>query len=306
VNSDKDLQGKVYVVTGANSGIGFAAARDFARRGAEVVMVCRNAERGQRARECLLADGGGQPLHLLLADFSSLASVNSLADELCARFPAVDVLCNNAGGANGSRRVTGEGFERTFVTNHLSAFLLTRRLLPALEKAAGDAPSRVVFTASYGHKHSPLDFDDLNLAQGYSTLKAYGRSKLMNLLTARELQRRYGERGVVAASFHPGAVRTGIWRKGGLLATLMGFFMYPFMRSEDKGAETLVWLAAADAEQARQPGGDYFYDCRKVSVAPFATDEAARRLWEVSEALVAPYRQEDGDGAAQTARKERD
>ena len=291
MSSVKDLQGKVYVVTGANSGIGLAAAHDFARRGAELVMVCRSAERGQQARERILAATGSQSVHLLLADFSSLASVNSLADALLARFPAVHVLCNNAGGANGSRRVTEEGFERTFVTNHLSGFLLTRRLLPALLQAAGDEPARVVFTASYGHKHSPLDFEDLNLARGYTTLKAYGRSKLMNVLTARELQRRFGEQGVVASSFHPGAVRTGIWRKGGLLATLMGLAMYPFMRSEEKGAETLIWLAAARDEQARQPGGDYFYDRRKVSVAPFVTDEAAHRLWEISERLVAPYRQ---------------
>lgn len=285
-------------MTGANSGIGFVAARDFARRGAELVMVCRDAERGQSAREVIQRATGSQSLHLQLADFSLLASVNSLADELLARFPAVHVLCNNAGGANGSRQVTAEGFERTFVTNHLSAFLLTRRLLPALAQAAmDDEPSRVVFTASYGHKHSPLDFNDLNLEEGYTTLKSYGRSKLMNVLTARELQRRHGEEGIVAASFHPGAVRTAIWRKGGTLARLMGLAMYPFMRSEEKGAETLIWLAAAAAEEARQPGGDYFQDRRKAGIASFVTDEGARRLWEVSEELVQPYLQQNAESA---------
>ncbi|MEX2468563.1 MAG: SDR family oxidoreductase [Pseudohongiellaceae bacterium] len=295
MSNDKDLQGKVYVVTGANSGIGFVAARDFARRGAELVMVCRDAERGQRAREDIQSATGSQSLHLLLADFSLLASVNNLADELLARFPAVHVLCNNAGGANGSRQVTAEGFERTFVTNHLSAFLLTSRLLPALRQAAVDEPSRVVFTASYGHNHSPLDFNDLNLEEGYTTLKAYGRSKLMNVLTARELQRRHAEEGIVASSFHPGAVRTAIWRKGGTLARLMGLAMYPFMRSEEKGAETLIWLAASGAEEARQPGGDYFQDRHKAGVAAFVTDESARRLWEVSEELVQPYLQQKAE-----------
>lgn len=291
----EDLTGKTFVVTGGNSGIGRVAAEDFARRGAEVALVCRSQERGRHALEAIRQHSSNPRVRLFIADFSSLASVAAVACELQAAYPSIDVLCNNAGGANGSRQVTDEGFERTLVTNHLSAFLLTRQLLPALLAAAETGQeARVVFTSSLGHKNSPLDFNDLNLEQGYSTLKAYGRSKLMNLLTARELQRRYGDRGIVASSFHPGAVRTAIWGKGGALASLLGLVMYPFMRPVEQGADTMIWLASSSDAEARHANGDYFMDRRKPTIASFATDAAAHQLWQVSEDLVAPLAGETG------------
>jgi len=295
VSQDNSLSGKTYVVTGANSGIGFEATRAFAARGAEVVLLCRNEERGQKALSRIQLETGNENLHLLLGDFSSLASISRLADELAARFPKIHCLCSNAGGANGSRKVTDEGFELTFATNHLSAFLLLQKLLPGLTAAAEEDQARVVFTSSYGHNNSPIDFNDLNLEDGYSTLKAYGRSKLMNLLTARELHRRYADKGIVASSFHPGAVRTSIWGKGGLVGRSLGLVMYPFMRSEEKGAETMIWLASADDEAARNAQGNYFYDCRRKTTAEFATDAAAQQLWRVSEELIEPYRQHPSD-----------
>jgi len=285
----QDLTGKYFVVTGANSGIGREAAEEFARRGAQVALVCRSQERGRHALESIRQRSGNANVRLFIANFSSLDSVAAVARELLAAYPVIDVLCNNAGGANGRRELTDEGFERTLVTNHLSGFLLTRQLLPALLAAAENGQARVVFTSSLGHKNSPLNFSDLNLETGYSTLKAYGRSKLMNLLTARELQQRYGERGIVASSFHPGAVRTPIWSKGGALASLLGVLMYPFMRSVEKGADTIIWLASSEDPAARQANGQYFFDRHTADTASFATDEAASRLWEVSEQMVASY-----------------
>lgn len=287
--SEQDLGGKTYVVTGANSGIGQEAAEDFARRGAQVALVCRSQERGRHALESIRQHSGNPNVRLFIADFSSLSSVAAVSRELLAAYPVIDVLCNNAGGANGHRQVTEEGFEKTFATNHLSSFLLTRQLLPALLAAAEQDEARVVFTSSLGHKNSPLDFDNLNLEKGYSTLKAYGRSKLMNLLTARELQRRYGEQGIIASSFHPGAVRTAIWGKGGLLAATLGMVMYPFMRSVEQGADTLIWLASSRDADARQANGHYYFDRRRPSIAEFASDDDAARLWQVSEELVAPF-----------------
>ncbi len=284
-----DLTGKVFIVTGGNSGIGFEAAKDFADRGAEVVLVCRSLAKATAARQKIVASTGNESVRIEIADFSSLESVNNLGVKLAERYDRIDVLCNNAGGANGSRTTTDEGFETTFATNHLSGFLLAKHLLPALLKCAESGSARVVFTSSLGHKNSPLDFEDLNLIKGYSTLKAYGRSKLMNLLTAKELHKRYGEQNLICSSFHPGAVRTAIWGKGGLVATILGLVMYPFMWSVEKGSETFIWLASSEDEEVKNAEGGYFFDCRRARTAEFATDEAATRLWDVSEQLVAPY-----------------
>jgi NAD(P)-dependent dehydrogenase (short-subunit alcohol dehydrogenase family) len=127
------------------------------------------------------------------------------------------------------------------------------------------------------------------LHRGYGILKAYGRSKLMNLLTARELQRRYGDRHIIASSFHPGTVRTSIWRKGGMLARVLGFIMYPFMRSIEKGADTCIWLASSNDAAALNANGNYFVDRTRRSTAKFATDEAAEQLWRISEELIQPF-----------------
>ena len=285
----RDLVGKVYVVTGANSGIGFAAASNFASRGAEVVMICRNPDLGLEALDKIRRNSNNNGQELFTADFSSLASVSKVAKEILDKHPRIDVLCNNAGGANGSRRMTVEGFEITFAVNHLAGFLLTKKLLPALERAAEIDMARIVFTSSYCHTNSPLDFDDLNLVHGYSTLKAYGRSKLMNVLIARELHRRFKDKNIVSSSFHPGAVRTPIWRKGGLVGTLLGLVMYPFMRHVEKGAETFIWLASSEDDTARNPNGDYYFDLKLGSAAPFADKEAAEKLWRISEELIQPF-----------------
>lgn len=285
-----DLQGKVFVVTGANSGIGFVAAQNFANRGASVALICRSRQRGEAALARIRAANPAADLRLYVADFSLLTSVSTVAEELLRDYSTIDVLCNNAGGANGARQETAEGFEKTFVTNHLSGFLFTQAVLPALLRAAETGQARVVFTSSLGHKHSPLNFDDLGLQTAYSTLKAYGRSKLMNLLTARELHRRYSNKGLIVSSFHPGAVRTAIWGKGGLFARLLGVAMYPFMIGVEQGGETLIWLASSNDADAVNAAGNYFFEKRRASTAPFATDAAAQRLWDISEKLVKPYR----------------
>ena len=289
MHEKKDLTGKVMVVTGGNSGIGFEAARDFARRGARIVLICRSETRGKAALAKIEAETANDQGLLYVADFSSLASVSAVADKLLADFLKIDVLCNNAGAANGKRAETPEGFETTLVTNHLSGFLLTKKLMPALERAAESGLARVVFTSSYGHTNSALDFDDLGLQNGYKTLVAYGRSKLMNLLTARELQRRVGASNIVTSAFHPGAVRTPIWSMGGFVGRTLGLLLYPFMVSIKKGADTFIWLASSEDAASVGANGNYFYERRQPRVAKHATDADAERLWDVSEELVAPY-----------------
>jgi NAD(P)-dependent dehydrogenase (short-subunit alcohol dehydrogenase family) len=287
--TDMILRGKNYVVTGANSGIGLFAARRFAQLGANVALVCRSEQRGREAVEDITTSTSNANIRLYIADFSSLKSVSAVADELLRDFPKIDVLCNNAGGANGTRTLSSEGFETTFVSNHLSGFLLTKKLLPAILAAANEGLARIVFTSSYGHFNSALDFDDLNLEKEYGTLKAYGRSKLMNLLTARELQNRLAGKNVVTSSFHPGTVRTPIWKKGGVLARLLGLALSPFMKSVEQGSDTFVWLASSEDQASKAADGHYFYERERAPTAKFASDEDAKRLWEVSEELVSPY-----------------
>lgn len=287
--SNLDLAGKVYVVTGANSGIGFEAAKNFASRGAAVALICRSEERGATALTAINQATHNDAVKLYLADFSSLASISKLSKQLLNDYPSIDVLCNNAGGANPSRVVTTEGFETTLVVNHLSGFLLTNQLLPAMLKAGETGRARIVFTSSLGHKNSALNFDDLNLEKDYGTLRAYGRSKLMNLLTAREIHRRFGDSKLVASSFHPGTVRTAIWKKGGVLSRVIGLLMYPFMISIEKGSDTLIWLASSNDKSSVDANGNYFFNREQSSTAPFATDEMAQRLWQASENLIQPY-----------------
>lgn len=288
-SQEQDLKGKTIVVTGANSGIGFEACYDFAQRGAEIALVCRDEERGKSALERLKHATGNQSLRLFIADFSSMSQIVGLATELLANYPRIHVLCNNAGGANPRQIVTEQGFELTLVSNHLSGFLLTKLLLGVLRSDNENEASRVVFTSSLGHKNSAIDFDDLNLNKGYGTLRAYGRSKLMNLLSARAFHSRHGKENIVFSSFHPGTVRTPIWSKGGLLASILGFFMYPFMWTAKKGADTLIWLATSSDSEAVGAGGRYFFNRKRGAVADFATDDAADALWVKSEALLADW-----------------
>jgi len=287
--SKSDLSGKTYLMTGGNSGIGYEAIRNFASRGASVILVCRSASKGREALEEIKRETGNNSLFLYIADFGSLNSVNRFAKRVLNDFSKIDVLCNNAGGANATRVVTKEGFEMTFVTNHLSGFLLTKMLLPILSVSNDEEPARVIFTSSYGHAHSALNFDDLELVEGYRSLRAYGRSKLMNLLTAREFSLRFQRENIIFSSFHPGAVRTPIWRKGGLAARFIGFVLFPFLISVKKGSDTFIWLASSRDREVLEANGQYFYKRKRARVAVHATAAAASKLWDLTEEIIAPF-----------------
>jgi NAD(P)-dependent dehydrogenase (short-subunit alcohol dehydrogenase family) len=266
----RDASGKTIVITGASSGIGAAAARALARKGARVVITGRSAETTRLASE-LGCD------HFLV-DFMKLADVERFARELLAKYPRIDVLVNNVGSVFSARGETGDGHERTLQVNHLSGFLLTNLLRERLE----ESHATVINTASMAHQIGRIDFDDLESETGYSELRAYGTTKLMNILHAMEISRRF--KGVNAASFHPGVVRTGIARSGSLLARW--FWESPltklFFLSPEKGADTLLWLIEGEPGRDWTPGE--FYDKRKPGrkssqVAP----ELAIELWDASE-----------------------
>jgi NAD(P)-dependent dehydrogenase (short-subunit alcohol dehydrogenase family) len=255
----------------------------LARQGARVVMVGRDRAKTEAAAATVAARSGATPEAQLLCDFSSQAQVRALAREVLDRFDRVDVLVNNAGGVNKTRRLTVDGIEATFAVNHLGYFLLTNLLLDRLVKSA---PARVVTVASVGHRRGTLDFDDLGFERGYSIMRAYARSKLANVLFAAELARRLAGRGVTSNSLHPGAVATNIWSGAPLWAKPIILLLFrPFFISAEKGGSYIVRLAAGP--ELEGVTGQYFEEGQRVDPAPLAQDQAlARRLWDVSSGIV--------------------
>ena len=272
------MTGRVCMVTGANSGIGKETALGLALMGATVVMVCRDRGRGEAARSEIAAKSGSEHVELMIADLSSQRSIRRLATEYLERHDRLHVLVNNAGRIIGKRTLTEEGLETTFALNHLGYFLLTLLMLDLLKTGA---PARVINVASSSHSGSHIDFSDLQSEKGYGGFRAYGRSKLANVLFTFELARRLDGTKVTANCVHPGTVRTRLGHDAGGLFEL-GIRLYrPFMKPGKRGSVTPIFLAYSP-EVARVTGG-YFYENRQIGTSTESRDETvARRLWEVS------------------------
>jgi NAD(P)-dependent dehydrogenase (short-subunit alcohol dehydrogenase family) len=267
------MQGKVVVITGASDGVGAAAARALHHLGATVVPVGRSPDKTAR----IAAQVGSEPL---VADFSRLDSVRRLADELRHRYDRIDILADNAGGTWPNRQVTEDGHELTFQVNHLAPFLLTTLLRDRL--AAGDG--RVIVTSSSAHTGGRVHLDDLDSSRWFLGFRAYANSKLDNILFASELARRWADDGIMAVSFHPGAVATQFGRHGPALR-LAYWAAQPLMRTPAQGADTLVWLAAAPASLWHN--GAYYVNRSPRRLRGQAADPAlAAALWERSEQMI--------------------
>lgn len=275
------MQRKVVVITGATSGIGQVAAEGLAGMGARMVLVARDKARGEAAMARLSERAPGVAHSIHYADLSRLGEMKRVAAEIAAAEPRIDVLINNAGALFGSRQVTEDGLELTFATNHMAYFVLT---LGLRERLLASAPARVVNTSSDAHKGYKLDFDDLQSSQGYSGFKAYGRSKLCNILYTRELARRMASTKVTANCLHPGFVATRFGDQSGGIVSKVVRIAKTFAISPEKGAETIVYLASSP-EVANVSGG-YFYKCRPATPTKDAQDDAAaQRLWLETEKL---------------------
>lgn len=301
-----DLAGRRVLITGAAVGLGRESARALAAHGAEVTILARSAE---RAAEGVAAVGElvpGATLHAGVVDLGDLSSVRAFADGWLADHEAFDVLINNAGVMACPFGHTADGFETQFGTNHLGHFLLTGLLLPALLR--GDAP-RVVTLSSAGHSRSDVDLDDPGFERTeYSAWDAYGRSKSANALFARELAHRYGDRGLLSYSVHPGAIITDLGRH--LTEDLMNEMMETakeraeehgieggiIWKSVEAGAATQVWGATSTDAELLAHNGAYLADCGlgvlganpgANGMAPWILDDAtAAALWDLSEELV--------------------
>jgi retinol dehydrogenase-14 len=277
--------GKTVLITGANNGIGFATASELAASGAEIVMVCRDRDRGTAARQELARLAVGPPPVLFLADLSSQAEVRRVAAEIKSRFSKIDVLINNAAGVFGKRELSVDGIEKTFATDQLAPFLLTNLLLELVIAAPA---GRVVTVATeiYAKK---LDFDNLQGERSYQFFKAYQRTKLANVLFAFELARRLEGTGVTSNVVSPGPSKTGF---GGNMSGLPGLFTgvmkhMPMFGSAEKGAQTVLYAAADPSLDAVT--GRFFFKMRELETKPVTHDiEIAARLWTICDDLVAP------------------
>ncbi len=268
-----DMGGKTVVMTGASAGIGAAAARQLHALGARVVVVGRNPDK----TASVAATVGGE---FAVADFSKLSEVRELAAELLDRFATIDVFANNAGGTFPRPSTTEDGHTLTLQTNHLAPYLLTR----LLQERLVDSNATIIQTSSAAHGIGHIDFDDLDafptVAGGF---RAYGTSKLENILFTRELQRRWGASGIRAASFHPGVVASEFGRNSFFTGLIYRPPFNRFMTSVDGGASTLTWLATTDGWL---PGG-YYANSKPASTTKAAQSEVdAEKLWDMSASMV--------------------
>ena len=281
-----DQHGRVAIVTGANTGLGFETARMLAARGAAVVLAVRDVEKGKRAAARITGDVTVQAL-----DLTSLDSIRSAAADLRAAHPRIDLLINNAGVMFTPKQTTADGFELQFGTNHLGHFALTGLLLDRLLPVPG---SRVVTVSSVGHRiRAAIHFDDLQWERSYSRVAAYGQAKLANLMFTYELQRRLAPHGTtVAAAAHPGASDTELARNAPAAFRLPVAWLGPLLtQTAEMGA--LPTLRAATDPAVR--GGQYYGPGGRGEIRGYpklvtssrdSHDQAAqRRLWTVSEEL---------------------
>lgn len=289
-----DLKGKVIIVTGGNSGTGYESVKAFAMKGAEVVLAGRSMERCQQASAEILKAVPDGKIDVMQLDLADLDSVKSFAAEFIKKYKKLDVLLNNAGIMMSPYFQTKDGFEGQFGTNHLGHFALTVQMMDVIQKTAG---ARVVNVSSGAHKRGEMDFDNLQFENGrdYSPMKAYGRSKLANLLFTYELQRRFesvNSKAIVVAA-HPGVARTNLGRY--MEGKIIYKILYPFFKwiSQDQSMGALPLIRASVDPEVK--GGEYYgpdgrnemkgYPILVLSNAASHNTADAARLWEESEKL---------------------
>lgn len=278
------LKGKTAIVTGANGGIGKETAKQLAKRGARVILACRDVAKAEAARN-EINDWVGDNCEVVVKriDLSSLRSVREFAEDVIKNESRVDLLVNNAGVIASVRQETEDGFEIHFAVNHLGHFLLTYLLLPKLELCR---PSRVVTVSSVAHSFYNVDFNDLQTRRRWNVFKAYGRSKTANILFTTHLASLLKDRGITSYSLHPGLVRTDLGRElegtvsSRCFRALWGCFRVRLLTPEE-GARTSVYCCLEPSIVSRS--GQYYSDCKEKPPRSFACDaSAAEHLWTVS------------------------
>ncbi|KAL7976093.1 hypothetical protein Chor_009771 [Crotalus horridus] len=276
------LRGKTVLITGGNVGIGKATAVDLARRGARVILACRDKARGESAVCDIRRESGNSEVILMILDLANLNSVRAFAQTFLKSEPRLDILINNAGVFKDGQ--TTDGFDLGFQVNHLAHFLLTHLLLDRLKRCA---PSRVVIMSSSAHSSGKIDFQTIHKpVEGmWQALQSYSNSKLANILHTLELANRLEGTNVTCYVVHPGIVKTEIGRSCPHWLPWLLWFMKPFIRDSDSGAQTTIYCATE--EGIERLSGRYFVDCQpKVPSPQTRDDQLAKKLWEFSERLL--------------------
>ncbi|XP_066504469.1 retinol dehydrogenase 13 isoform X2 [Hoplias malabaricus] len=285
-HSTTHLDGKTVLITGANTGIGKETALDMAKRGARVILACRDLDKAHAAAEEIRKKSGNGNVTVKKLDLASLRSVRNFAREIQEKEDRLDILINNAGIMMCPKWKTEDGFEMQFGVNHLGHFLLTNLLLDQLKRST---PSRIVNVSSRAHERGQINFEDINMDQNYHPLKSYSQSKLANVLFSRELAIRLKGTGVTVYSLHPGVVRTELGRHFFPFMALWKRILYaPFfllLKTPWEGAQTTIFCAVDESLQ--NTSGLYYSDCAVKAEAPQAKDDAAaKRLWDLSISMV--------------------
>ncbi|XP_033207588.1 retinol dehydrogenase 14-like isoform X2 [Belonocnema kinseyi] len=260
-NSEKfsgRLECKVTIITGSNSGIGKATALDFAKRGARVIMACRNLAKANVAKEEIVKLSGNENVVVRHVDLASLRSVRNFAQNIISTEDRLHVLVNNAGIAGVANIKSEDDIDLGLQVNHYAPFLLTNLLIDLLRKSA---PSRIIHVSSKMHKMGSLDFDNMNCEKGMNILTVYVNSKLYNVIGSNEIARRLEGTGVTSNSLHPGVIRTEIYQNFNAVGRyLLNKTCDLFFKTAEQGAQTTIYLAVSD--EVANCSGRYFKDCK--------------------------------------------
>lgn len=276
-----DMNNKLCVITGANSGIGFETAKELARQGAFIVMVCRNEDKALAAKKEIMAENTAG-VDIVLCDFSSQDDIRKAASEIKTNYQKIDILINNHGFVSAKYNETIEGLEETFGVNHIGYFLFTNLLL---DNILASEKARIINVASDAHRSaSKFDPENLQLKNNFSSWKAYSNSKLYNILFTIELADRLKDTNVTVNCLHPGVIKSNFGKSGSSLFKIFWKIGGVFMKNNEQGAQTTIYLATSD--EVEEVNGAYFKDSKVKAPSNQAFDKvAAQQLWEKSEEL---------------------
>lgn len=278
------MQNKIILVTGATSGIGKVTATELAKTGAHIILLARNKEKAVQTKDEIIAESNNDNIDIFIADLSSLQEVRNVAEQINTKYERLDVLINNAGLMLTSKREESvDGNELTLATNHLGPFLLTALLFDLVKKSED---GRIINLSSEAYKVGNADFENIQLTTGYSAMRAYGNSKLDNLLFTKELDRRIKKQGlnISTNALHPGVVATGFGQQSdGFFGFIFKAFRM-FFTTPEKGAETSIYLATSI--EGGEVSGKYFKNKKITKTDGKLVNEAnEKQLWEISESL---------------------
>jgi len=272
------MQHKNIIITGATDGIGLAAAKSIAKKNYHVTLVGRNPDKGKKALEAIIAHSGNENLDFYECDLSLIANVKDLADRIKQKHSKIDVLLNNAGGANKTKQITPEGLEKTFATNQMNYFVLSTELIDII-KESNDG--RIVNVASNAHIGAEVDYENINSEKSFSAWTSYCVSKLMNIMFTYQLSSMQDRISVNV--LHPGFVDTNIaGNEGNLIKYIVKFGAKMFARTVNNGADSSIYLSTSD--EVKGVSGKYFFKCREIksSTASY-NQEDWKKVWDLCE-----------------------